>query len=168
MCESEFVKVLPSDLDCSHCIWDCNEIEYDTQIAFSDWPHENKIENFIYSYITSMYDCNSTIMQYYEVLLTAADLELHHCNGSETSNKGKLPFSMVSLANVLSDDKQLFQFASADLAETYRYEMGVPTMYHQQNSLQKLHKSWVKNSFYRLNVYFSEPSVEQHTQVNPR
>ncbi len=47
--------------------------------------------------------------------------------------------------------------------------MGVPWIYTEQkdNDLDhaKLQELWVKNSFYRLNVYFRQSSVEQHTQV---
>ena len=164
-CESEFITLLPADLDCSHCIWDCNQIDYDTQIAFADWPHENKIENFLYTYITSEYDCNSTLMQYYKALQNAADLELNPCNESEITDESKQPFSMVSLANVLRSDEELFQFARDDFAEVYEYAMGVPRMYYEQNYQEMLNKMWVKNSFYRLNVYFRESSVEQHSQV---
>ncbi len=33
------------------------------------------------------------------------------------------------------------------------------------NTLEETEKKWIKKYFYRLNVYFSEPTIQTHKQV---
>ncbi len=101
-CESEFIKFLPN-LNCGQCIWDCQEIDYDTQIAFADWPHSNKVEDFMHSYVINASACNGTLMRYYNALQNATGLEPKPCNESEEVNTTKVPFSMVSFSNIMKD-----------------------------------------------------------------
>ncbi len=169
LCESDFIKFLPN-LDCSHCIWDCNEMGYDTQIAFADWPHSNKVEDFVWNYLLGEIPCDGTLMQYYTALQKATGLDPKPCNNTERVTSEKEAFSMVTFSNTMKSWEDLFTLARDDFAETHHYEMGVPWIYTENaddiSDDAKLQVIWVKNSFYRLNVYFRQSSVEQHTQVS--
>ena len=41
----------------------------------------------------------------------------------------------------------------------------VPTSYYKVKTVDELNTKWVKESFYRLNIYFRQSTVEQHSQI---
>ncbi len=170
-CESQFIKHV-AGLSCDHCIWDCREIDYEREVAFSDWPHENKITDFIDLYVNKSYwhwplvrPCSNTIKSYYALLLKKANISLDVCPVSGTLNDTRVPISMVSLSNAMRDFRDLFQLAGIDLLNTFRYMVDVPTSYYRVKTVEELNNKWVKESFYRLNIYFRQSTVEQHSQV---
>ncbi len=162
-CETNFIQTLP-DLKCDHCIWDCHEIDYDVQIAFSDWPHENKIQNFMKKFM-SVRPCTDTIKAYYATLQKKASISHDVCPDTSYSNDTRLPFSMVAIAGLIEDPTELFVYARPDFLDVFRYEMDVPKTYYSVSNIADLNTKWVKDSFYRLNVYFRQSTVEEHTQV---
>ncbi len=122
-CETEFVNFLP-DLDCKHCIWDCNELEYDTQIAFADWPHENKIDSFVATYVLTL-PCDNIIRQYYTTLRKFSNLISGlQCPITDVVNDTRRPFSMVSLSNAMdpTDPLRILNYARPDFTDVYRYQ----------------------------------------------
>ncbi len=161
-CELQFMRSL-KDLNCEHCVWDCSEIDYDKEIAFSDWPHENKIQDFVNKYVSTR-PCDDTIKLYYATLQKKSNIS-NVCRQTDYSNDSRIPFSVVSLSNLVSNIRELHTFARPDFIDIFRYEMDVPKTYYSIKNLADLNAKWVKDSFYRLNVYFRQSTVEQHTQV---
>ncbi len=171
-CESAFVDYV-AGLSCSHCVWDCHEIDYDREVAFSNWPHENKIEDFIYMYILRTFwnypdlrPCNDTIRSYYALLLKKANISTDLCQDlGDIGNNTKQPLSIVSISNAMRSVYDMFQYARPDFLDVFRYEADVPKSYYNIKSVDELQKKWIKDSFYRLNVFFRQSTVEQHEQV---
>ncbi len=168
------------DLNCNECLWDCNEIDYDTQIAFSTWPLESKINHFIIYHVIKHIrrnrllerPCHDPIRAYYAFLLKKNNIicpvsicpticpDIHL-----EMDDGKLPFSSMNLTNVIKSGFELFAYARPDFTEAFKYVMDVPKSYHNLRTKEELDAKWVKNSFYRVNIYFRQSAVEQHSQV---
>ena len=170
-CESAFIDNV-GKLSCDHCVWDCNEIDYDREVAFSNWPHENKIDDFIEMYVLGTFwdypnlrPCNDTIKSYYALLLKKANISLDICQTLNNKNHTKQPVSIVSISNAIRSVYDMFQYARPDFLEFFRYEADVPKSYYNIKTLDELKTKWIKDSFYRLNVYFRQSTVEQHEQV---
>ncbi len=167
-CEIKLIKFLP-DLNCEHCIWDCEESAYDTQVAFADWPHENKIQSFVKAYIDPL-PCTNTIKKYMSTLIEKSSIDRNDTLCPKFNvNDTRMPFSVVSMANVLGQNMDrvnaLNAFTNPNFKDLYRYTADVPRTYYGISTQSALNTKWVKESFYRLNVYFRESTVEQHIQV---
>ncbi len=168
MCEREVVQHM-SNMKCAECIWDCYETDYNTQIAFADWPHGNTIQNFIETYIDPL-PCTNAIKQYYESLKQATGTGNDSCKQTPV-NDTRLPFSLMTMSNLLSDSNNdtnvIMSLASNDFTSAFRYQGDFPKEYYETtfNNIDDLNAKWVKDSFYRLNIYFSKSTVEQHNQV---
>ncbi len=168
-CEVDFINNLP-DLNCGHCIWDCNEIEYDTQIAFADWPHAIRATTLIDLFSTPQ-ACTHPIKRYYSTLVHNSQVDpedvvyQNELCPLPVNNDTKMPFSLISVANVVQTPEDMLIFARPDFAEVYKYQMDLPWWYKEIDELEQLKLRWVKDSFYRLNVYFKKSTVEQHIQV---
>ncbi len=175
MCEIELVRG-SEDLNCNECLWDCNEIDYNTQIAFSAWPLESKMRSFINYHVIKhirnnrelIRPCNDPIKAYYAFLLKRANLSSPEmfCPDNETNaDDGKLPFSFMNLTNVIKSGFELFAYARSDFTQAFKYVMEIPKSYHNIKTKEELDAKWVKDSFYRVNIYFRQSAVEQHKQV---
>ncbi len=187
VCEIQFSES-KLKLDCSRCVWDCREIDYELQMTSADWPQECTISNFLDEYLR-IYSrpCNDTVKMYYTLLRRKANLTLTNSDyvspsvnsefydydysdyacelGIPYHDSDRKPFSIRTILNSIEDPVELFQYAQADYLDRYFYTMDIPEKYYSMSSLNELKKTWVKESFYRLNVYFRQIAVEQHTQV---
>ena len=187
MCEMQFSES-KLELDCSQCVWDCREVDYDLQMTSTDWPQEFTISNFLDEYLhIFLRPCNNTLKMYYTLLRKKAKLILENTDyvgptinseyydynyadyacELETPNldQDREPFSIRTVASSIEDPVELFEYAQHEFLDKYYYEMDVPEKYYSMSSLNELKKTWVKESFYRLNVYFRQLAVELHTQV---
>ena len=173
LCEIDYAQGT-KDLDCNECVWDCREINYDTQIASSSWPHETKIRHFIQYHVLNHFrnyypyprQCTDPIKSYYAVLLRKANLSKDMC--PETDNNvtdNRLEFSLMRLSNNIHDSRELFAFTRPDFTTTFKYVMDVPNSYYIIKTVDELNAKWMRDSFYRVNIYFRQSTVEQHSQV---
>ncbi len=172
LCEIDYAQGAKS-LTCEDCVWDCQEIDYDTQVAYSAWPHETKVHFFIHNHVLHYYrnyfeypkPCTDPIKSYYVLLLNKANISHNICPSSKNNTTDeKLPFSFLSLANTIRDATDMFVYARPDFTEVYRYEIDVPMSYYNMKTIEELNAKWVQESFYRVNIYFRQSAVEQHSQ----
>ena len=168
ICEIGFMNNLLG-LNCDNCIWDCNEIEYDTQIAFADWPHATRVRSLMRLYITAQ-NCDHPLRRYFTTLVHNSKVVPEDFSPGELCpmpviNDTKMPFSLISAANAASEPGSLMRYARPDFTQVYRYQMDHPFWYDNINDANELILKWIQDSFYRLNVYFKKSTVEQHIQV---
>ncbi len=173
------------DVDCTHCIWDCQQDDYDIQTTFSDWPHAEKIYDFINHNVLFKYQdlkpllrpCTDPVKSFYAFLLKKANMSTKICPQGDERSTNKIPFSLRTVLNKMdnldhdSDNAQveigkIFAFMyDPQFPEMYEYVMDAPQSYYNVTTLKELNAKWVKGSFYRVNIYFRQTSVEQHFQV---
>ena len=160
-------------VNCDECAWDCSEINYDKEITFSAWPDDTKIRYFIRyhveahdrKYYTIPRSCADPVKSYYALLLKKANLSRVMCPNVENITNQTLPFSLITLTNTMRDSRELFAFARPDFTEAFGYVVDVPKSYYNMKTIDELNAKWVKDSFYRVNIYFRQSSVEQNSQV---
>ncbi len=167
---------------CEECYWDCDQYEYDIQTTFSEWPHESKVDHFIQNYVLLQYrglnhqtrPCNDSVKSFYSLLLQKAQLSKKICAQNNTKDDNLQPFSMMTISNTMSMmgptpaesfnniiDKMV---GSPEFPNMYEYVMDVPLGFYNIKTLKELHSKWVRESFYHVNIYFRQMSVEQHVQ----
>ncbi len=173
LCEIDYVQGA-KNMECNDCVWDCQEIDYDTQIAYSAWPHETKVHYFIHNHVLSYNrnyfeypkPCTDPIKSYYTILLNKANISHDVCPSIENNVTDKrLPFSFLTLANTIRDSTDMFAYARPDFTDVFKYEMDVPISYYSMKTAEELNAKWVKESFYRVNIYFRQSAVQQHSQL---
>ncbi len=176
------------NVDCMKCIWDCEQFDYDLQTTFSEWPQQDKIDYFIDDYIIYKYKnltqferpCTDPTLMFYTLLMKKANTSTEICPKSDRNNS-KIPFSFRTLINKQDSTEyedavkkgntleyrlnETFAFMyEPGFPEMYEYVMDVPKSYYNVKTLKELNAKWVKESFYRVNIYFRQTSVEQHVQ----
>ncbi len=174
------------NVDCRACIWDCQELDYDLQTTFAEWPHPSKIDGIIYQHVRKTGNhssrlwkrlCSDPILSFYILLMKKANITQNICPENDTRSNNKLPYSMMNISNIISSQHpgdynyyDKFDEIVAEIMGTpgfpgvYQYTMDVPSSYYEVKNLKELNAKWVKESFYQVNIYFRQTSVEQHFQ----
>ncbi len=168
-CEYDFMHSLRG-LSCSQCSSDCLEIKYDFQITMADWPTQEAAQTFINARLPPL-SCENPFKYYLSRLLNNSKVnptnlkEYEKCPIRSSDNDTLLPFSLVSIKKFLKRPGDILSVLPANFNETYKYQMHDPDMYADMTEANYIKSRWVWDSFYRLNVYFRESTVEQHIQV---
>lgn len=167
LCEidtTNIINKIPAGNKCfkSVCKWSCSEIEYVKSVTFSVWPDEARIESLLERLLLSTPQENSFALKWFWARLT----KLY----GNTSTK---------LEKYLIDEDKIFDHwefdgligqlqqngSYRDYFEDKYFHLDIPKIYKNLSSLQEAETRWVKDTFYRLNVYFQEEIVEVHQQV---
>jgi hypothetical protein len=162
LCEVKILLLFENETfnhNCERCPWNCIENKYDTKISQIQWPHSIVTNDFLTEYVLLSLPGNNPIREYYDYLIKTVPFG----NADDISNTEKFqtivgfyqkfveefrPGKIISYSNNNTD---LFPFISDFLFES--------------KSLSELKRRWVKESFYRLNIYFGESFVSVHRQV---
>ncbi len=169
-----------NDINCNECFWDCKEYDYGKQITFLEWPGQGKVDQFITHYVYYKYHnlkplkrpCSDPILSYYNFLLKKANISNTTCSENPKCTKGqcKRPFSLMTISNrLVQHGLDIVEMVNnllddPDFPDMYEYVMDVPFSYYNIKTLAELKAKWVKESFYHVNIYFHQTSVEQHIQ----
>ena len=160
LCEIEEINFLRDNVDkfCKRCAWNCEETKYDMKVSQAPWPTETTIEDFINKFVLSK-EKDNPIRKYYEHLVETLLL-----NNSKTQNSiNEKRVTLVDLGKKLNsgfkDGNETAYWKSVTLSPY------IPDSLRMSNSVAELQSKWVQESFYRLNVYFSEPHVPTFRQV---
>ncbi len=184
MSECEFgIAQGTNSQSCNDCPWDCEQYEYDIQTSLSEWPQQSKIDNFIWNHVNNQYQdlsqhlrpCSDPLKSFYALLPKKANITENICpENNYTSHKN--PFSFMTLTNMFStvapgsnhleevDNMLATYFMTPGFPEMFEYVADVPQSYSEVKTLHELNAKWVKESFYRVNIYFRQTSVLQHIQ----
>ena len=168
-CEFDFMHNLPG-LSCDHCISDCLEINYDSQMTVADWPTQQAARTLIDAYLLPL-SCDNPLKYYFTRLLNNTKVnptslaEDEKCPMHSSDNDTRIPFSLVSIKKVVHRPMDILPYIPPNFAETYKYKMHDPDMYADMTETTFIKSRWVWDSFYRLNVYFRASTVEQHVQI---
>ncbi len=172
LCESSY-KIESEKL--SQCTWPCNEIIYDMMVSQAEWPQDSMVKDFAERYILSL-PCDSPVKWYHHKLY-----ELHgeRFPTKYICNETKWPEYKLQTDENVFDVAKAFDFifgtplegdnstqtnnATFNI-ENATYKISFPPPHVGKTLLQTEYK-WIKRYFYRLNIYFSEPTIESHKQV---
>ena len=144
-------------MKCKRCPWNCNEIKYNMKISNAPWPEPPAIPNFINQFVLSLPEDNPVKLYYVHLVRT-------FFSENTTDDETKMITFM---------DANLFMFSEAalqdDILNKYLSEHTlvpfIPYSLSQPKDLHDLQRKWVETSFYRLNIFFSEPFVTVQKQV---
>ncbi len=139
------------------CKWNCEEINYDYTVSTSQWPEPTSVEYFIKYYIAKKSN-TYTFKKYYGLLE-----EFYNLQSPENKTTGKavniydgILMLSTAIKNGLSVDDILKNITiKAELNPSHKALM----------SFNEARIKWVRDCFYRLNIYFKQPLVEVHAQV---
>ena len=140
-------------MNCKRCPWNCNEIKYDMKISEALWPEPLAIPHFIDQLVLSLPEDNA-VKEYYKHLKRTLFSD-NLTQGITLMDVNQFMLSGLALQN----ENQLEYLLNASLSPY------IPDSLLQSNDLNDLQKRWVETSFYRLNVFFSEPFVTVQKQV---
>ncbi len=145
------------------CRWNCNEIHYVDHLTQSLWPLDSNVPDFLEKYVLTQVDSPSKLY---------LDILRHTYNGSLYQKYNKHDVSTFGegrdITKALFDQTIDATHVLAEFATEIRNRTIIPSIKDDQLNLSSIEQAeirWVRDSFYRLNVYFREPVVEVHTQV---
>ncbi len=169
------------NIDCNSCVYDCQQVDYEIQTTFSEWPHPSKINQLIEHYvlhkkinlISFRRQCSDPVLSYYALLLKKANISSNICTKVNSRKNSNLPFSMMTILNIVGKHmnsnarfitivEQLLNHPG--FPEMFEYIMDVPASYYDVKTVSELNAKWIKESFYQVNIYFHQTAVEQHVQ----
>ncbi len=162
MCESTYKERVKF-----RCPWPCEETIYDMLVSYAEWPQDSMIKDFVERYILSL-PCDSPVKWYHHKLYALHGERFPKqftCNETEwpeykvESNENG--FGMVETYDII---RGALAGKNPNQIKNSTFKISFPPS-HKAGSLEETESKWIKKYFYRLNVYFSEPTIESHKQV---
>ena len=143
-------------VDCKRCVWNCRETKYGIKVSQAEWPRAAAVKDFIDKYVISKPKDNP-VRQYYDHLIEHLGLN-HSENIVKFANRKRAGVTLRDIIVKLGAGEE-------PPVSNMSLSPHVPESLLKSDTLGELHQRWVKESFYRLNIYFSEPFVICHKQV---
>ncbi len=162
ICETQVLDDIQRGVDFP-CVWNCNEIKYSSDISYSTWPPESVIESFLDQFILSK--PNSSSFLYLKTLRKMYD-------GTYYNNYN--PDKVFTFLEGIDIARQIWEpgVNTSKLAKDFRASLenktvmpSIKTSHLNLSTVKEAEIRWVKETFYRLNVHFKDPTVEVHKQV---
>ena len=146
-----------------YCYWPCQETDYDLAISQTLWPNEVMISNFVEKYIHPL-PCSSHVMHHYMFLHKSYSSELPrdvNCKNifENNSNTFNYPDMVAAFLQFSKGNDGGLDFMDGAMYVPYIK----PSPWNK--TLEDEITDWIKNHFYRLNVYFTTPVAVQSQQV---
>ena len=138
LCEvNQYNAVLQKEaFSCNECQLPCVEHIYQGLNSYAIWPQISMMDEFVYAYIVSSKICSSPIKQSYYKML-------QHFIRSTWPEKIQLEFQKCNYSSFIT--------------ETIPKETRV--------TVSEAQEKWLRDSFYRLNIYFKETLVQYQRQI---
>lgn len=151
MCEIKLLLLWGSieKPNCERCTWNCRETKYDIRVSQALWPHSAMMGSFIEKYVQSKPKDNP-IREYYDYLVDTLNFKDGNKEVNNTSTERRKTSSEYLMEHIGGNES---------------HPLYIPDTLLESKSLVQLQRNWMKESFYRLNIYFSEPFVTVHEQV---
>ena len=158
--------------DCKRCAWNCRETKYDFKMSQALWPEDSVVGDFVEKYILVL-PIDNPVRQYYHLLIDALDVNAtakfqHYRNREKVKNWKMVARGQKSIDDIYKNlifGLNITNITMDDVFNNMSLPLFIPESLLDCKSIEELQKKWVQESFYRLNVYFSEPFVTVHEQV---
>ncbi len=142
--------------------WDCQSIEYSSDISHSQWPLDVEVHSFLYKYVSAK---SNQINDYYKILKDKY-------NGSfnqDYNQQSTLTYNEVAqiMRKTFHPTANMTEIVN-ELKTKSRNKTMIPSINPRHlnlNSIEEAEIKWVHDSFYRLNIFFKESVVQVHKQV---
>ncbi len=142
------------------CVWSCSQTDYETVISQAYWPQKSMIDSFILQYIQPL-PCESPARFFYEHLLSMlatnntfnsnkTDVCTYERSSGKTFNQNDFAHAYLTLMHGEQPNPDMFNNATMEMTTS---------------NFGDSEEEWVNQYFYRLNIYFSVPTIEMHQQV---
>ncbi len=166
----ELIKDVFCEIEATHkmdnkatrkCVWPCQEMTYDFVMSQAEWPLEMAIKDFIAKYIATL-PCESPIKWFHHKIQS-----LYGLNVSDNSCTNNIPITQekfFTIAHIQDATAKAMYGILTDYFTNATFEVTFePSML--SDTFEETEKKWIQKYFYRLNVYFTEPTIEMHKQV---
>ncbi len=159
VCEIQHSGKSDEDFEkCSEqCVWRCNEINYVPRAYVSSWPTEPSIHDFVQKYIISL-DEEHPMRKYYQLIQ-------NHYSGFSEARIWPTYQEFVSLILSTAAGNTFDQTFLSQVVEKLSLSVELDTKLQNFTTLLEAEEHWVKTTFYRLNIYWHDSSVQAHRQV---
>ncbi len=164
ICElKEFVSDTELEKCAQSCLWPCSQTDYETSQFPAKWPRNAAIPDFIKKFILPLDDTNPTKIMYN---LLRDHYKERNALPNKTGNESRLDvMSFFKLAMGMIMENRYSQKLINQLLSAKPLALATNPLLLNQSSMEKAQEEWVNQGFYRLNIYWSEASVEVHSQV---
>lgn len=135
------------------CNWSCNEIDYDISISQAKWPVRIATIDFLNHYAKSG-QAGDTYKQ----------LKAYYSNEMSAQIFTRSAFQQIILCDTKNESCNLLKKTAFDELKKTKIVPTLAVTLVKANNLEDALVRWVGNTFYRLNVYFKQGTVEKHTQ----
>ncbi len=145
------------------CDWDCNSIQYSTDVTSSQWPLSTEVSHFLHLYV--LQNSNQFNIDYLNILRQVYNVSSDQDYDEDDTFKF---FDAIRLSmKVLEPSANTSSIVNELRAKSKSIKM-VPDINPRHINLTSVKEAeikWVQDSFHRLNIYFKEPVVQVHRQV---
>ncbi len=149
------------------CPWPCEEIAYPiTKMSQAKWPLRSMVEHFIQIYISPL-PCDSPVQWFHRELYRMHGLNYSKVHPGSSNCTNDIPSPEQKTFTVSDYEDAVYKAINGVLVDyysnaTFKITMD-PTL--KSSTIEEAEHKWISEYFYRLNVYFAEPTVEIHKQV---
>ena len=153
--------------DTIECPWPCEEIAYLTaKISQAKWPLRSMVKDFIRIYIHTL-SCDSPVKWFHEELYRMHGLNDSQVHSGSSKCTDDIPPTDQKTFTVSDFEEAVYKAINGVYVDyfsnaTYKIIMD-PSL--KSSTIEEAEHKWISEYFYRLNVYFAEPTVEIHKQV---
>ena len=149
------------------CYWNCEETVYDQFMSASLWPMESTIRSPVETDPGFMdtYIFNKPDRVFYKKYWNLLNHSYSH-SGDEINAPNEASFlSVMDLfaQTILGSDEAVKKLEK--ISENNSFTLSINPSHLNLASIEEAEKKWIKESFYRLNIYFKSANVETYTQV---
>ncbi len=149
------------------CYWNCEETMYDKFMSTSLWPMESTIRSPVKAdpgfMDTFIFNKPDTV--FYKKYWNRLNHTYSH-SGDEINREDEASFLAVMdlLVDTITGSEESVKKLEK-ISENNSFTLAInPSLLNLAN-IEEAEKKWIKETFYRLNIYFTSTKVETHTQV---
>ncbi len=143
------------------CVWPCEETTYDFIMSQAEWPLDIAIKDFVAKYISTL-ACESPIKWFHHKIQSLYSTNVS--DNSCTNNMPTAPEKSFTIAHIQDATAKSMYGILTDYFTNATFEVTFePSVL--SDTFDETEKKWIRKYFYRLNVYFTEPTIEMHKQV---
>ena len=146
----------------AECNWECNSIEYATDVTHSRWPVNEEVPSFLDQYVDEK---SNKFNKDYRAIL---HYKYNGSFGEHYKNEDTFTFNKaveMSREILTSANPAEIENEWITKSKTKTIIPSISSQHLNLSSIEEAEIKWVQDSFSRLNIYIKEPVVEVHKQV---
>ncbi len=144
----------------NNCSWPCEEMDYDVMMSQADWPQEIMIPDFVDKYVLTLPETSPTKVYYNKIRH-----EYYPENKPKNVSVNE-ELKVYNIADLNSAALKMVKKENISLSfmtnATFQIQL---YPYLLNKTFDEAIVKWIRNSFYRVNIFFQKSTMEYHSQV---